>query len=301
MANVPRIDSADDAWVRLLRKVRSCGEPSKPRGLRILELLAHTSRIGMSRPVVTVERRRMGFRFLAAEAWFILTGRNDVASIAPYSRHIASFSNDGHRFDGAYGPKVVDQLRCVVDSLARDADTRQAVLSIWRENPRDSKDVPCTLTVQWLVRGGLLHCLDGMRSSDAWLGWPYDVFNFSMLSAYVLLLLRERDEKFREIRLGTLSLTAGSQHLYVDPKADGATNVPYSIEDVDAVLDLAKVDTHFCDESCGCFNNVGCVKYAPLDLDEFDRPRELLDLLAVRKDRGSSDKKFLAEILGEKA
>jgi hypothetical protein len=43
------------------------------------------------------------------------------------------------------------------------------------------------------------------------------------------------------------------------------------------------------------------VEYAPLNVDEFNSPQELLDLLAVRKDRGPSGKKFLAEVLGEKS
>jgi len=286
-------NSANEEWLSLLRKIREEGAPSQPRNLRILELLAHTSRIDMTRPIVTVGRRKMGYRFLAAEAWWILTGRSDVDSVKPYSRHIASFSDDGHHFDGAYGVKVVDQLRYVVDSLVKDTDSRQAVLTIWRENPRDSRDIPCTVSLQWLVRSGRLHCFDSMRSSDAWLGIVYDWFNFSMLSAYILLMLRERDARFRAVGLGDLYLTAGSEHLYVDPAADGGSNVPYSLVDVDEVLAQfpwpGLERKHLKDFAA---------EYAPLNIDEFKRPQELLQLLEVRKDRGASDKAWLRELLG---
>src|SRR6266404_1071024 len=56
-----------------------------------------------------------------------------------------------------------------------------------------------------------------MRSSDAWLGWPYDVHTFSMMTAFLLLTLRARrsaNSAFANVKLGDLRLTTGSQHLY---------------------------------------------------------------------------------------
>ncbi len=75
-----------------------------------------------------------------------------------------------------------------------------------------TEDVPCTLMLGWSIRGGALHCHAYMRSSDIWLGIPYDAFNFSFLSAYV----REQLEALygEGYALGTLHLTAGSSHLY---------------------------------------------------------------------------------------
>jgi hypothetical protein len=57
-----------------------------------------------------------------------------------------------------------------------------------------------------------------MRSSDAWLGVPYDIFNFSVVTAYVAWLYNER-MKFvpkRCVTLGTLHLTMVSSHLYAE-------------------------------------------------------------------------------------
>jgi hypothetical protein len=267
---------ANDAWLDLLQCIVSSGAESRPRGLLIKELLCKTTVVDMREPIVTVKARKLGYCFMAVEAWMIITGRNDVASIKPYSPHIASFSDDGYRFDGAYGPRVVDQLRYVVDALSRDPDSRQAVIEIWRPNPRDSRDVPCTLTVQWMIRDGKLHCLDSMRSSDAWLGWPYDVFNFSMLSLYILLMLRERHDliqhphvRLSNLQLGDLYLTAGSSHLYVDPKVDGATNIPYYIKDVEALV----------------MSDANTTKYNPLRIEEFKSPNLLVEHLNSCKQR----------------
>jgi thymidylate synthase len=134
-----------------------------------------------------------------------------VKDIAPWAPSIRRFSDDGVRFFGAYGPKVVDQIHYVVDKLDEDILTRQAVINIWRERPPKTKDVPCTLSAQWMIRHGRLHVIDTMRSSDCWLGWPYDVFTFTMISLMILLLLRKRGIM---LQLGSLNLHAASQHIY---------------------------------------------------------------------------------------
>lgn len=205
--------SATEGWLTDLSRVLGQGSRVSPRGQDTLELVGFQSApVSMSRPVLTSKPRKLGYRFMAAEAAWILSGDDKVDTISPFSKEISKFSDDGKVFAGAYGPKILDQLDYVVDALKQDRDTRQAVLTIWRENPGPSKDVPCTVSVQWLVRDGKLHCVDTMRSSDLWLGHPYDVFNFSMLSLYVLLDLRAAGV---ELELGDLFLQAGSKHVYV--------------------------------------------------------------------------------------
>lgn len=284
--------SANEAWSMLVAQVYQEGREVRPRDLLCREILAHTTCVDMSRPIAT-NRPKLGHRYLIAEAWWVISGHNDVASIEHYSPHIASFSNDSIRFDGAYGPRIVDQLRYVCDTLEADWESRQAVVEIWRPNPRPSKDLPCTLTIQWMIRKEgedyVLHCFDTMRSSDAWLGWPYDVFTFSMLSAYIALMLRDRDNAKQptgftgpggKIKLGRLHLTAASQHLYVDPKQDGAKNIPYSLKDVESFLS----SPGFAQED----------PYPPLNLDEFSSSGEFLEYLKTCKDRLGSGKEWLA-------
>src|SRR5208282_5788505 len=100
---------ANEQWIELLNDIRRHGRPSKPRGLNILELVGHRTQVDMHHPIVSIAKRKLGYKFMCAEAHWVLSGKNDVASIAPYSKHISSFSNDGIRFDGAYGPRIIDQ------------------------------------------------------------------------------------------------------------------------------------------------------------------------------------------------
>lgn len=212
--------SADEAWLILIENIVRSGVEEFPRGKRTLELIGHTTRFDMSRPIITIAHRNLGYKFLAAEAWWIMTGSNRVSEIAPYSKQIANFSDDGLTFRGAYGPKIADQLPWVAEQLKNDASTRQAVLTIWRERPGPTKDYPCTLGAQWLLRRvdgvAYLHCNVTMRSSDAWLGVPYDWYNFSMQTAFLIAYLRTAYPVVFNypLQLGTLTFTAGSQHLY---------------------------------------------------------------------------------------
>lgn len=167
----------------------------------------------MRHPVVTCPVRKLSHKFMLAEAIWILEGRNDI-SIGKYSQRIMEFSDDRYHFQGAYGPKVTEQLRYVVDTLLKDKHSRQAVIGIWREQPRESRDVPCTLTLQFMIRDAQIHCIANMRSSDLWLGWVYDVFNFTMITTWVGSRIREIANC--DLELGNLYLNAGSQHIYVE-------------------------------------------------------------------------------------
>lgn len=209
------------------------------RGRTSLELVAYQTRVPMSQPVLLCPNRKLSYPFLAAEAAMILGGDNRVETIRPYASRMAQFSDDGRTLAGAYGPPFVDQIGWVTQALARDPFTRQALMTIWRPRPGPSADIPCTVALQWLIRPSgeegagaprfRLHCSAYMRSSDAWMGWPYDVHAFSMMSAYLLLALRgwrnrtetvptsveNLQEIVRGTALGELRLTAGSQHLYL--------------------------------------------------------------------------------------
>jgi len=188
---------------------------TKPRGLKIAEILNDSWTVDMDNPIITIADRKLSYDFMFGEAAWMLRGKNDVATVEKYAGAIKRFSDNGITFFGAYGPKIIDQLPYVLDILEKDQDTRQAVLNIWRENPRSSKDIPCTLSLQFFLRKASdtlwLHTVATMRSNDIYLGTPYDSFNFSAISFYLALLLNERGI---ECKLGKLNIQAGSRHLY---------------------------------------------------------------------------------------
>ena len=205
----------NQVWLQHASIILACGEKVKPRGKLTLEIPQKTIEVDMRTPVMTLPDRKLNYKFMCAEAFWILTGDDRVETIAPYNKNLAQFSDDGVRFFGAYGPKIVDQMNYVVSKLTLDRDSRQAVINIWRENPIATRDYPCTLNMTFMIRDNKLNAHVSMRSSDAYLGIPYDVFTFSMVAHAVCGFINQRTSAYMDsVSPGTLYLTAASAHIY---------------------------------------------------------------------------------------
>lgn len=205
--------SFNQVWLETLQSLVSSGEVVEVRGTESLELLGDYVEFNMGYPILTVAGRSISYDFMFAEAWWILTGRNRAEHLLESAPSYKKFSDDGIRLNGAYGPKVVDQVSYVVETLRQDPRSRQAVINIWRERPGPSKDIPCTISVQFMIRGNYLDCFVNMRSNDAWLGMPYDVFAMTMLAMQVGLELSYHTGNSYQI--GTMHHYAASRHLYI--------------------------------------------------------------------------------------
>lgn len=205
---------ASNAWMRQVQYVANCGEPARDT----VEIMGLQCEWDMQYPLVMWEGRGVNYRFAVAEAAYIISGRNDTAYLTRAMKTFERFVNDGPYQAGAYGPPFVDQLDYVIKTLTKDPSSRQAVISIWRPRPYESKDIPCTLTLQFLIRNEKLHCVVNMRSSDVWRGLIYDMFCFSCMASVVAYVCGVRD-------LGRGFVHAGSSHLYDDSRQDVADMV----------------------------------------------------------------------------
>lgn len=228
--------NTNQAYVQAIRDCVSCGYEVSPRGMLTYECIQHTVTFDMTSPVITIPERELDYQFMVAEAHWILSGDDKLNDFI--RKNLEKYSDDGITMNGAYGKPFVEQLVNVVETLRRDRESRQAVMTIWQRNPKPSKDIPCTVAMQWLIRDGMLHCNVFMRSQDVWLGLPYDLFSFSMMSAYLLLGLNTLGAP---IKLGTINITAGSRHLY----SRHAEKASYMCADGDTrknlIIDIHKV------------------------------------------------------------
>jgi len=199
-------DDFSSAWFALLKNLFDDGLPVSPRGYETRELLGVQLRVkDMTKNILVHPARALSYRFAIAEWLWIAAGRHDVETVTRYNKHIAQFSDNGTTFSGAYGTRILPQMEYLLEQLKKP-HSRQAVVSIWTPNPVPSKDIPCTLIWQLLARGGELHAIVTMRSSDIWLGLPYDMLNFSQLTNSVA----------GELGLvpGSFTFNLGSSHLY---------------------------------------------------------------------------------------
>ena len=225
---------ANAAWILEMRHVLEHGDIVKPRGMKTREWRGATVAFYPEYNIVSIPERRLNYSFMAAEFVWMMLGRNDAPSISYFNKNIAPYSDDGVVFNGAYGPKIVDQMPYVIQALQADADSRQALLTIWRERPGPSKDIPCTISMQFFARKNHVEMDVYMRSNDLWLGMPYDIFNFTMIQRYVAARLG--------LSIGTYRHHVGSLHIYeqhwdkaraiideyVETRPDPALSIPRS-------------------------------------------------------------------------
>lgn len=158
--------------------------------------------------------RKFNLGFAIAEFASLVTGYDKISL---FTRHIANygmFSTDGVRLDNSYGSRVAPHLENLIELLSKNPDARQAVLTINDTSLHlltPSKHHPCTLTIQFLVRNGLLNMCVNMRSNDAIKGVTTDVVVFRLLQLYVANRLG--------LKAGLYRQSAGSLHVYDSDRA----------------------------------------------------------------------------------
>ena len=164
-----------------------------------------------TRNIVKSDIRNMSMRYAIGEFLWYLSGNNNLKEIQKYTKNWDRMSDDGKTVNSNYGYCIqkkygFDQLEYVYNLLATSSSSRQAVIHIKEPNNQSSKDVNCTVCLQFFVRDNKLYMTTYMRSNDLWLGFPYDVFQFCNLQ--ILLSMR------LGVELGTYTHIAGSLHLY---------------------------------------------------------------------------------------
>jgi thymidylate synthase len=206
MAYLIRGGGIGEVWEKLLVAILEDGKEVSPRGMKTKEILNMTIEVddGLDN-IITSETRDLNYRFMVAEWLWIQAGMNDVATLALYNSMMREFSDDGVILSGAYGPRLKPQWEYIIDNL-QNHDTRQAVATIFTPVPAKSRDIPCTISLQWIIREDCVNCTVNMRSSDAWLGIPYDFFTFSQLTNLVASRL--------DLPVGSMTMHLTSSHLY---------------------------------------------------------------------------------------
>lgn len=203
--------NTNKVWLDKVDELDNNGQfVSKPRGMKVKENVGDSYTVDMP-AFLSLPERRVNYNFMFGEAFWILSGSNRVSVITKYMDRYRDFSDDNVFMSGAYGPKIVDQLPYITKTLKKDKDSRQALLSIWRERPDTSKDIPCTISMQFFIRNNKLYLVVNMRSNDIVYGFTYDVFTFSMVAFAVKLLI---SDVYPDLELGTLTVQVGSLHLY---------------------------------------------------------------------------------------
>lgn len=210
-----------EAYYALISKIyKRYDYESAPRGQKVRECLAVSFAIEDPRNrLLYIPEREFPLCYVIAECLWYLLGDNKTEWISNYSSFWKKISDDGVTANSAYGARIfrthpnvangtLVQWEYIKEELRRDPDSRRAVILI--RTPEDAlnahKDMPCTLSLQFFIRGGKLDLVVTMRSTDLILGLTNDVPAFTLFQELMAFELG--------IPLGTYYHTSNSLHIY---------------------------------------------------------------------------------------
>ena len=210
-----------EAYVDLCKQIRdNTQHVSSPRGMKIKENLGVQFRIMNPRDrLPRVAARNFSLAYFVAETLWYLNADDSTEWISYYAPFWSNISDNNKTANSAYGARIfkthprigngnIVQWDYVKEELRKDPDSRRAVIHI--RTPSDSilesKDVPCTLSLQFFIRENKLHLHVSMRSSDIILGLAYDVPAFTTIQE---ILANELG-----VELGEYVHTSNSLHCY---------------------------------------------------------------------------------------
>ena len=168
------------------------------------------------RTSMSLDRKLVKSKF-AEFAWY-LSKIESKEYITPYIAAYSDEEQENNNILGAYGPKIfgsenskASQYERIVEQICKRQMTKQAYMCISDKDDyrhRDDKfaSPPCTVGLHFLVRNSRLNLTVHMRSNDAYLGLPHDLFCFTMLQELVALRTN--------LDIGAYTHCATSMHIY---------------------------------------------------------------------------------------
>lgn len=105
--------------------------------------------------------------------------------------------------------RTIDQIRAVTDSLKNNPDSRRHIVSAWNVGEIEKMALPpCHILFQFYVAGGRLSCQLYQRSADIFLGVPFNIASYSLLTLMMAQVTGHRPGEFIH--------TLGDAHIYLN-------------------------------------------------------------------------------------
>lgn len=208
-------------YLQLLDHVLTNGVPKADRtGVGTLSVFGYQMRFDLTEGFPLVTTKRLHFKSIAHELLWFLAGDTNVRSLNAHGVRIwDEWADEQGDLGPIYGRQwrawpapsgeSIDQLAHVVDELRRNPHSRRLVVSAWNvaDLPRMAL-APCHALFQFYVAGGQLSCQLYQRSADIFLGVPFNIASYALLTTMVAQVC--------ELEAGELIHTLGDAHLYTN-------------------------------------------------------------------------------------
>lgn len=205
----------------LMRKILAEGASKDDRtGTGTRSIFGHQMRFDLSKGFPLVTTKRCHLRSIIHELLWFLKGDTNIGYLHDYNVSIWDEWADENgdlgpvygkqwRAWGAADGRTIDQLSTVVQQLKQDPDSRRIIVSAWNVGELDQMALmPCHALFQFYVANGKLSCQLYQRSCDVFLGLPFNIASYALLTH---MLAQQCD-----LEVGDFVWTGGDTHLYMN-------------------------------------------------------------------------------------
>ena len=208
-------------YLDLLREVRDHGAERRDRtGTGTRSLFGRQLHFDLARGFPALTTKSLHFRSIINELLWFLRGDTNIAWLHEHGVSIWDEWADEH---GELGPIYgyqwrswptpdggrIDQISRVVEGIRRDPESRRHLVCAWNVSELDRMALPpCHVLFQFYVAHGRLSCQLYMRSADLFLGVPFNIASYSLLTLMIAQICN--------LELGEFVLSFGDVHLYLN-------------------------------------------------------------------------------------
>jgi thymidylate synthase len=208
-------------YLELLKRVLDEGARKADRtGTGTLSVFGHQMRFDLSAGFPLLTTKKLHVKSIVHELLWFLAGDTNIGYL---NRHGVRIWDEWADESGDLGPvygrqwrswstpdgRAIDQMAWVVEEIRRNPDSRRLIVSAW--NPAEIEAMalpPCHCLFQFYVADGRLSCQLYQRSADIFLGVPFNIASYALLTMMVAQVTGSRPGDFVH--------TLGDAHLYLN-------------------------------------------------------------------------------------
>jgi len=208
-------------YLELMRHVREYGTRKTDRtGTGTLSVFGYQMRFDLNEGFPLLTTKKLHVKSIIHELLWFLQGDTNIAYL---KQHGVRIWDEWADVNGDLGPvygaqwrswqgkdgKVIDQISLVIDQIRKTPDSRRLIVSAWNVADIDKMALaPCHTMFQFYVADGKLSCQLYQRSADIFLGVPFNIASYALLTMMIA--------RVTGLGYGDFVHTLGDAHLYIN-------------------------------------------------------------------------------------
>tara|TARA_A100001035_G_scaffold118413_1_gene93003 strand:- start:10717 stop:11505 length:789 start_codon:yes stop_codon:yes gene_type:complete len=205
-------------YLDLLKKVKDSGKPKGDRtGTGTISIFGHQMRFDLQESFPLLTTKKIHFKSVAYELLWFLKGDTNIKYLKDNGVSIwDEWADENGDLGPVYGKQwrnwkgadgFHDQISSVIQQIKDNPNSRRHIVSAWNvaEIPRMAL-APCHILFQFYVQDGKLSCQLYQRSADVFLGVPFNIASYALLTHMIANVC--------DLKVGDFIHTLGDAHLY---------------------------------------------------------------------------------------